>query len=183
MQHFLKIADGIDVGPLRAALDAHPELFGLLTHRAEGDSPHREMTDIWVRFNAYKNFGPDFGAEHDSVWYPSSLHIIDELKPIVFDLMRQVEGERLGGILITKLPPGGRIAPHVDGGWHAGYYQKFTIAIKSAPGALFRFPDGDIAASPGDCHWFDNSVLHSVENDTEEERIALIVCIKTRLYR
>lgn len=182
MAQFLQLASGIDVAPLRAALESQPGLFGQLTHRAEYvNSPHTAMSDIWVRYNAYENLGPAFNDEHDSVWYPSADHL-PEIKPIVFALMHKVQGERLGGILITKIPPGGGIAPHIDVGWHAGYYDKFFIPIKSAPGALFRFPDGDINAQPGDCYWFDNSVDHSVENNSAEDRIAMIVCIKTSLF-
>lgn len=183
MPHFLPLATGIDVAPLRAALDAQPDLFGVYTDRAAyPGSPHQEMTDIWVRFNALAKRGPEFNAEHDSVWYPAYA-ALPELKPIIFGLMRAVEGERLGGILITKIPPGGAIAAHVDSGWHAGYYEKFYIAVQNAPGAVFRFPDGDLVAAPGDCYWFNNSVSHSVENNADQERIALIVCIKTDIFK
>lgn len=182
MQHYLQLASGIDVAPLCAALNAQPELFGQHKHRAEyAGSPHTAMSDIWVRYNAYENFGPAFNDEHDSVWYPVIDHL-PQIKPIVFELMAAVQGERLGGILITKIPPGGGIGPHIDGGWHAGYYDKFFVPIQSAQGALFRFPEGDIAAQPGDCYWFDNSVTHSVENNSTQDRIAMIVCIKTSLF-
>lgn len=177
------IATEIDVGPLRAALAAQPYLFG--QHRARADaygSPHRAMSDIWVRYNDIRNFGPHFNDEHDAVWYPA-YDQLPELDPILFGLMGFVGGERLGGVLITKLPPGAEIATHVDSGWHADYYEKFYVAVQNAPGAVFRFPSGDIVAQPGDCYWFDNSVPHGVINGSCEDRIALIVCIKTRKYQ
>lgn len=168
--------------PLRAALEAKPHLFGQHTARATAyGSPHTEMSDIWVRYNDIKNLGPAFNDEHDSVWYPA-YDELPELRKILFTLMACVEGERLGGVLITKIPPGGQIAPHVDRGWHADYYAKFYIAIQNDPGALFRFPGGDIVATPGDCYWFDNSVTHSVINDSGRDRLALIACVKTRHY-
>lgn len=180
-RHFQPVCRGLDVAALRAALARRPDLFGQHGARAYAGSPHQGMTDIWVRYNAPYNLGPFFNDEHDPVWYPA-WHQLPELHGLVFDLMRRVEGERLGGILITKLPPGASIAPHVDCGWHADYYEKFTIAVANPPGALFRFPDGDIAAENGDCWWFDNSVPHAVDNPTDHERIALIVCIRTALY-
>lgn len=183
MENFLHIAAGIDVAPLSAALDAQPDLFGQHNQRAVAyQSPHKAMSDIWVRYNHIDNLGPLFNHEHDAVWYPA-YDQLPELAPIIFGLMGFIEGERLGGVLITKIPPGGRIDTHTDTGWHADYYEKFTIAVKSAPGAVFRFPQGDIAAVPGDCYWFDNSVPHSVENNSDEDRIALIVCIKTRKFQ
>lgn len=182
-RHFLHIVEGIDVAPLRAALQAKPNLFGQHRARAEAyGSPHTAMSDIWVRYNHIDNLGPHFNDEHDAVWYPAYAEL-PELDAILFPLMTLVRGERLGGVLITKLPPGGEIAQHVDGGWHAGYYDKFYIAVQNGHGALFNFPSGDIVAQPGDCFWFDNSVPHGVVNGSDEDRLALIVCIKTDLYR
>lgn len=179
MTDFLQIAKNFKVGPLSAALAARPYLFGQHDERARAcGSPHDAMQDIWVRFNHIDKRGPGFTDEHDSIWYPAYRQL-PELKPLIFDLMGLVNGERLGGVLITKLPPGAVIASHVDGGWHADYYEKFYIAVDNAPGALFQFPSGDIVAVPGDCFWFDNSVPHEVVNHSAEHRVALIVCIKT----
>jgi len=193
MPGFLKVLEGVDVGPLQKALATHSHLFGQIPLRAAPKgSPHAEMTDIWVRYNDIKNYNPnpdnfctsgsDFNAEHDSVWYPS-YYCLPELKPILFGMMGYLEGERLGGILITKLPPGGKIHPHVDGGWHAAYYEKFYVAVRNPEGSEFVFNDGAIKAKDGDVYWFDNSVPHWVNNETDEERIAMIVCIKTEKFK
>lgn len=185
MQNFLKIADGLDVVALRLALVRQPELFGLRTARADVDaSPHTQMTDIWARYNAPEHLaqGPAaFNGEHDSVWYPEAA-FIPQVRPVVFDLMRRVEGERLGGVLITKIPPAGRIAPHVDGGWHAGYYEKYYVPIQNEPGAVFGFEEGEIHAIPGEAYWFNNSRLHWVENHSTCDRIAMIVCIRSHKF-
>jgi aspartyl/asparaginyl beta-hydroxylase (cupin superfamily) len=93
--------------------------------------------------------------------------------------MAQVEGERLGGVLITKLPPGGKIETHVDHGWHAEYYDKYFIPIINDQGCVFGFEGGGIYARAGDVYWFNNQSPHWVENHSERERIALIVCIKS----
>ncbi|MCY0916231.1 aspartyl/asparaginyl beta-hydroxylase domain-containing protein [Massilia antarctica] len=183
MASFQHIATGIQVAALLAALEAKSHLFGQHTARATAyDSPHRAMTDIWVRFNDIANLGPHFTDEHDSIWYPAYAEL-PELAPIIFGLMAHVHGERLGGVLITKIPAGGRIEPHVDRCWHADYYDKFYISLRNDPGALFHFPEGDIVASPGDCYWFDNGVTHSVSNDSQADRISLIVCIKTDNFK
>lgn len=183
-EHFFKVATGLDVAPLRAALQAKPHLFDAFTRRADSDgSPHYQAKDIWLRYNDNEVFEEvddytDFNDEHDSVWYPAAFEL-PEVMPIVFSLMRLVNGERLGGVLLTKLPPGGRIEPHIDPGWHAGYYHKFYVPILNAKGSLFRFEDGDIDPDDGDAWFFNNQVTHWVENNTDSERISLIVCIKT----
>lgn len=184
MNSHFKIAEGFDVLPLQQALKSNPQLFGQHRQRAEAYiSPHTAMSDIWVRYNHIDNYKDlaRFNEEHDSVWYPAYREI-PEIKPLVFGLMSLVQGERLGGVLITKVPPGGRIEPHTDHGWHAGYYSKFYIPIQNAEGATFSFPDGVIRPSLGDVYWFDNSFPHWVENNSKEDRIALIVCIRTELF-
>lgn len=181
-QSFLKIAEGINVIPLQMALISQPELFGKRTFRSDSySSPHKQMTDVWVRYNAYENLEKDpstFNDSHESVWYPEAA-AIPQIRPIVNWLMSYVEGERLGGILITKIPAGGGIAPHIDKGWHAEYYEKYYIPIQNDDGANFCFEDGVISPKLGDVYWFNNGVTHWVENNSQRDRIALIICIKT----
>lgn len=181
--HF-KIADDYDVLPLQKALKKQPELFGQHLQRAQMYlSPHAAMKDIWVRYNDIAKYTElsKFNDEHDSVWYPV-IESIPEVKPLVFRLMQQVQGERLGGVLITKVPPGGRIGVHTDAGWHAGYYSKFYIPIQNNCGAVFGFADGEIRPNLGEVWCFDNSVPHWVENESTEDRLSMIVCIRTENF-
>lgn len=151
--------------------------------RTAPGSPHSEMTDLWVRFNDLsKQQEGHMTDEHDSVWYPIA-DKLPALKDVVFNLMREVEGERLGGILITKLNPGGKIMPHIDTGWHASYYDKFFVPVLIKPEATFGFIDGNIHAKEGEAWWFDNSQLHWVTNNTDSDRLAMIVCIRTEKYK
>jgi hypothetical protein len=181
-----RIASGVAVAQLAAAINRQPWLFGQHGLRAyTADSPHQKMTDIWVRYNDINHLDTadpaGFHAEHESVWYPE-YYALPQLRPIIFDLMSFVEGERLGGVLVTKLPAGGRIERHVDGGWHASYYDKFYVAVQNEKGATFNFEGACIDPNPGDVYWFDNSKPHWVINDSEQDRIALIVCIKTHRF-
>jgi hypothetical protein len=97
--------------------------------------------------------------------------------------MHIVDGERLGGILITKLPAGGHIARHTDAGWHAQYYDKFYVPILNHKGSVFGFDDGIIEPELGEAWWFDNSNPHWVDNKSDCDRIAMIVCIRTELFK
>lgn len=184
MKSHFKIADDFEVLALQEALKRQPELFGQHMQRAKMYlSPHAAMKDIWVRYNDITNYTDlsTFNDEHDSTWYPA-YDALPELKPIIFKLMSLVQGERLGGVLITKVPPGGRIGAHTDSGWHAGYYSKFYIPIQNAEGAEFGFADGIIKPKLGEVWNFDNSVPHWVNNDSGEDRLSLIVCIRTDNY-
>ena len=190
MKHFRLIADGIDVAPLLAQIDAQPELWDRHRFRTGVKSPHAATSDIWVRYNVIERLGPRFHDEHVPVWYPAWKKL-PALRPIIFDLMARVQGEMLCGVLITKVPPGERVAPHVDLGWHVNYTEKLYICLRGAPGARFHCQEDispthvrleHIEPKPGECHLFDNRKRHWVTNDSEEDRITLIVCVRTDLF-
>lgn len=144
-------------------------------------TPHEDVSDIWLRFRDLSEMGEDkvafFNGPHASAWYPCAkeLPAVVELAGKVF---RDVGGKELGGVLITRIPPGGEVKPHIDGGWHAGYYEKFAVQIKGNERQAFCFEGVELSATPGQCYTFDNSKLHWVVNDSEHERMTLIVCIR-----
>ena len=168
-------------------LDNYDKFDQYKFRRTAQGSPHKEMTDIWVRYNdikprlATEDF-TGFNDEHDSVWF-DVVNKIPSVKKVIFDLMHKVDGERLGGVLITKLPPGGHIEKHTDAGWHARYYDKFYVPILNSKGSIFGFEDGNIEPNIGEAWWFDNSQNHWVDNKSETDRIAMIVCIRTDKYK
>lgn len=168
------IRGGIDVAPIYWKLLQHPELWNQNTTRtASPDSPHHELDDIWARFVDMKEAD---GLPRESVWYPAAE--ILGIKPLCLDIMRLVEGTELGGILITRIPPGAKCKPHVDNGWHARRYEKLAVQITSAPGQKFCFEGQELETKPGDLFWFDNQYTHWVTNDTPYERVTMIICIR-----
>ena len=186
MLYFQKMPYQIDVSKLNAELKAHPSLWGQHGWRKSDPSKvHSEMTDIWVRYNdigKYPKFDSSFNDPHVPVWY-EAWEKLPALKPIVRKLMVDEEGEMLGGVLITQIPPGGRIAPHEDKGWHVGYYDKFYVSLESHPGATFHCGNEVINPKTGDCWRFDNRREHWVNNDSAGFRRTLIVCIRTEKYQ
>ena len=133
------------------------------------------LIDPFIEHNP--KYPKDFFKEHDSVWYPA-FEQLPALKPLIFSLMAHVEGERLGGVLITRIPPGSSVAPHKDVGWHAGYYRKFGVQLRGGPDQFFCFEGETMVADAGDVYEFDNTATHWVENRSDRERITMIVCIK-----
>jgi hypothetical protein len=169
-----------DVAPALAQLAAHPQLWNRYTHRTRGYSPHRQIDDIWVRYRDFAAYSGDpsfFADEHDSVWYPEAA-AIPAIPALCLALMSTVQGERLGGVLITRIPPGGEVAPHIDHGWHARYYDKFAIQLMGTPEQAFCFEGCQLSALPGQAYMFDNSRTHWVQNASNVPRMTLIVCIR-----
>jgi quercetin dioxygenase-like cupin family protein len=163
------------VAPILWKLQSHPELWNQYTARtASADSPHHGLDDIWARFGDVGHAVD--GQAHQSRWYPAAELL--GIKQMCHDLMHMVDGVELGGVLITRIPPGAKCRPHVDPGWHARNYEKFAVQIASAPGQEFCFEGESLETRPGDVFWFDNQHLHWVDNPTQYERVTMIVCIR-----
>lgn len=185
MRYLRKLAEiGPDIAPIQAELAANPQLWNQYTLRTGYEGTPHGVDDIWVRYRSFDDIAihgmaiQDFvGTEHDSVWYAAS-DALPCLKSFIFEAMRYWEVERLGGVLITRIPPGGSVAPHIDGGWHAGYYEKIALQIQSAPGQTFCFEDGAFECEPGTIYSFDNSQKHWVSNRSLVERITAIICVR-----
>ena len=186
MKNFLKIAQGVDVTPLALQLHQQPHLWNVDRERLGPNGPHYDSDDIWVRLNDRTEADrtgdwSTFNNEHDSIWYPA-FYALPALRPLVFDLARRVEAERIGDILIWRVRPGHKIQPHIDKSWHVSYYDKFNICIHSAPGAAFVYEDEKIEDRPGDVHRFVNTVNHSVVNDSAEDYTVVCVCLRAHDY-
>ncbi|MEJ8855812.1 aspartyl/asparaginyl beta-hydroxylase domain-containing protein [Variovorax robiniae] len=183
MKNFQKIAEGCNVLPLMCAVQQRPELWNQNTLRTtHPGTPHTEVSDIWLRFNDMQKAAATGDAayvmdEHESIDYPA-FGQLPQARPLILGLMATVSGERLGRCLITKLAPGGKIAPHVDGGSHAAYYERFHIVLHGKTGSLFRAGDEVVEMKTGDIWWFDNSQEHEVANGSDDDRVHLIVDVR-----
>lgn len=198
MKYLQPLVYGLEIDPVVAELDTNPQLWNQYTLRTGGCAPvHNAVSDIWVRYRAWVEWeryqvgetvgdvtqlhrtrvAQFVGEEHESVWYPAGYQLV-ALRSLIFELMRHVEAERLGGVLITRIPPGGKVLPHIDRGWHAGYYEKLAVQLKSAPGQAFCYADGRFECPAGTVYAFDNSQEHWVDNDSDVERQTLIICLR-----
>jgi hypothetical protein len=179
MRHFLKIASGVDVTPVLNALAAKAGLWN--RHRlrtAYPGTPLAACDDIWVWFN--DDDPARSGEMVDAIQtrpYPAWREL-PQLRTLVLDLLRRVDGVQLGRVVITRLPPGARIEPHADKGAPATFYRRYQVALQSLPGCVFRIEDEAVSFQGGDVWWIDNRARHSVENNSADDRIALIVDIR-----
>lgn len=173
------ITSGYDVAEAQRQLE-NPAVWNRHRLRTEAyNTPHRAVSDIWVRFNdpALLDDPERFFGPHQAVWYPVVTDI-PAIWALTRKVFRRVGGKELGGVLITKIPPGGRVEPHVDGGWHASYYEKFALQIQGHKEQAFCFEGAELRPETGDLYTFRNDVLHWVTNDSQIDRITCIICIK-----
>lgn len=194
MRNFHLIASGVDVNPIVLALKRQPQLWKEDTYlRDYPQGPFGDTETVMLRFpvKTVKETEAELIAygksdeQHESVDYPAFAYL-PEARRVVFALMAQVEGERLGRVMINKLRPGGKIFPHADTPVHAEYYSRHHVVLQSGPGCNFRCGD-EIIGTPfteaGAVWWFNNKLEHEVVNNSVSDRIHMIVDIKTRSYR
>lgn len=189
MPHMQKILAGIKIDELLEQIQSSPDLWDRYDFRTHfyDNSPHREVSDIWLRYNDWSNFDTEnpsaFSSKHESVYY-SAYYELPAVKAIMDGLMTIVDGAELGGCLITKIPPGKRVYRHSDAGhWHSEYYlSKYLITLQSAPGQVFEFDNESHEAEAGDLFIFDNRPEHWVINDSAVDRISLICAIRQKTH-
>jgi hypothetical protein len=179
---FSRLSAGIPVDVALAELAAQPELWNQHTERtAYQDSPHRETSDIWLRFRDPKErLSPTAVSDpHFAVFYPA-WKALPALRPIVFDLMASERAVYLGGMLITRLPPGREVHAHNDrGSWHAEYLNTKVYVILQANDRCVNWcEDERVTMRPGEAWQFDNLKMHGVINGGKADRLALIVTLR-----
>jgi hypothetical protein len=124
-------------------------------------------------------------AEHRShvdIWDCQWLPVAEELpliKNLVLDIGRMVEATRLGRVFVNLVKPGGRIYRHADTPEHANTWCRLHVVLHAEPGVKFYCgPVGDeelCLFTSGDFFYFSNEYPHEVINESEYDRIHLVM--------
>lgn len=192
MKHFHFLAHGLDVNPLMLAIRRQPGLWQedtFLRHYPQG--PFGQTETIMIRFpekveglteeqiEAYKQNQLAGYDQYEAVNYPA-LEKLPEARKLIFDLMARVNGERLGRVMINKVCPGGRIFPHADTPEQTRYFSRYQIVLHALPGSVLHCENENIMYETGQCFWFNNSLEHSVVNNSADDRVVMVVDIRTQ---
>jgi hypothetical protein len=175
----------VDVTEAITQLNENPELWDQFDMRTKlyAQSPHREVHDIWLRYRDWAEFDPEnaqnFSNEHESVDYPA-LQKLPAIAAIIEDIVQRLGPVKVGGCLITRIPPWRQVYPHSDAGsWHAEFYdRKVLVLLQSAPEQSFNFVGEAHYGEAGEVFEFDNKPIHSVTNNSNMDRISLILALK-----
>lgn len=183
MLHFQKIRSGWDVSLALNAIMLNPQLWNLNIIRTSPDTKHHvEVDDILLRFNHLDQSVLNIVNSKDCVNL-EAFTLLPQLRPLIFGLMSLVEGEQLGRVMITRLRPGGKIHPHSDAvsevGSYSSFYTRYHIVLSGHEGSMFRAEEEVVCMRTGEVWWFDHNTTHEVLNNSMEDRIHLIVDIRT----
>ena len=178
MTRFYQLAQGVDLGSLRADLVRNEHLWDANpTRRMYLGSPHFAMTDITARYMPEGSITTQRrGEEHRNVFWPA-WHALPALRPLVFATMARVSAVELGSIILTRLPAGKMIEPHADKGWAPEFYNcKAHLTVMGR--ALVRCGEDACVFEAGTVWTFDNLLTHSVENIGDGDRIVVIISMR-----
>lgn len=187
MRNFQKVGD-IPTMPLLHQVVRNPQLWNENRFRTEfPNTPHVDVDDIWLRFSDPKTCTTTSNVIGDDrpIWYPAA-NVLTAAKPLVLQLMGAVGGYELGRLLISRIKPGGVILPHRD---DAGEYvhmkdiSRYHVCLQGLPGSLYhcgeKGEEETVNMQTGEVWWFNAHKLHSVVNNSADDRIHLLVDIKT----
>lgn len=184
MRNFHKIATNVNTLPLLHAVQRHPELWNVNKFRTSfPNTPHSEVDDIWLRFSdpeTCTTIGNVIGDDRP-IWH-SAAEILTQARPLVLDLMRAVDAYDLGRLLVTRLAPGGRILRHADK--DGDYVQaldraRYHVVLQGLPGSLYVCGNETVCMQTGEVWWFNAHEEHEVVNNSEDDRIHLLVDVRT----
>lgn len=179
MRNFQLLTSNLEVTTLLNQINRQPNLWDENTLRTKHPgTAHSQVSDIWVWFNDIAPLLEDKVINDKEVIPYRAWKELPALRPIIFALMRQVEAVRLGRVIITRLPPGKEITPHVDMGAPAEYYSRFHLAIQCLPGNIFKIGDEEVSFRTGEIWWIDNKIQHSVINNSGDDRIVCIIDLR-----
>lgn len=177
MRNFANIAYGMDFVPLHFAIVRQPQLWTMDTFWKDSAQPiFRDVDTIYLRFPAKDGSDPMEATDQPA------FDLLPEARAVLFSVMGRVQGERLGRVLINRLPSGASVLSHSDRveGMTEKYYDRFHAVLQTNAGVDFRCGDEHVTMRTGDIWWFDNFTVHEVKNSGNTDRIHLVMDIRTR---
>lgn len=181
---FHRVVQNLNVDRINRQLEENAHLWNERPFRTGySTSPFAMTSDIWVRYRPIEELktADDYLQPHQAVFYPT-WDILTELKPYVVLFQKLAGARELGGILLTKKPPGSAIPPHSDkGSWHAEYMDAKIWLTLSGPdeGCVHTCEDESVVMKPGEAWTFNNLLPHSVSNQSSQDQVTLIVCMRS----
>jgi hypothetical protein len=183
MQHFKLRTRGIDTRPYLDEIEANPQLWAADTTRQEKIVTQRETQAIGLRSHAPQ-------ADLDSrvrramplryTGQPSALSAYFPLASAFVDELVASMGGRMGRAVMANLKPHGSVYLHTDDGLYWLLRDRYHFVLKSVAGSRLRAGGEEVRMQEGELWWFDPTVPHEAFNDSDENRVHIIVDVLSR---
>lgn len=174
MNHFTRIATGVDIAPLLAELDAAPDMWLVDTSRQRKVRCQRHTRNIFLRAPR-KPLPP--GAKNANDVHESRVAPAAAKFPRTLGYCKRVAdalGGTLGRATLVTLLPRCRVFPHVDAGAYYRIRDRLHLVLRSPEGSPLWAGDEAVVMRTGELWAFDNKARHWAENPSDEPRMHLI---------
>lgn len=149
-------------------------LWDAVTHRQDyPGSAHRDTRAIYLRWAA--EWTPACIFDTLSAEWCDAASIMAKTMGLVRSVLAEIEAKELGRAMIVSLRPGGIITPHCDEGAYARHFARYHVPLESASGNTFTVGGETVRMEVGELWTFRHDLEHTVRNDSELERVHLIV--------
>ena len=139
----------------------------------------------------HKETNSFFLAEFNAEWIPNTKYEIDFrytnypiwnlVKPIIDDLEKIYDG-KIGKVVFPKLKAGNRVYKHKDTTEYLNVIHRNHIPIITNKDVLFYVDDGALNMFEGECWEVNNLKFHEIINNSNQDRIHLIIDIIPNKY-
>lgn len=143
------------------------------TSRQDNHYVHKDTTSYFVySTNLQWKSGQDFNVQTKS----NDPKLLELIEPIIKDLERIHDGVR-GNVLLIKLKAKENIAVHHDSGDYLMLSRRNHIPIVTSDDVFFGVGEEKVNMQAGECWEINNSRLHYVDNNSDIDRVHLLIDI------
>ncbi len=135
--------------------------FTQLVHSIQRQSDLWSDDQIWLR-----------GGFPEPVWLPSIARL--SVKALLFDLMRSVEGEALGGVVLLRLPPGSAKAQEPEP-W---YWTQYHMGLYVGKGLVLECGPERVMLGQGEVWYNDSGNVTKLVNNTSDDVLLLKIWVR-----
>ena len=174
MANLIRIADGIDVSPFLAELEADPLAWYDNVNRQMYIGVQQHTQSIRLR-TAKTDPSPSVASSQDILESQtlSQYQNFPEAWKFCTNYTASQNG-MLGWVSYIKLFPRKQIYPHRDDGLYYALRDRYHLVVKSVKGSILRVGSQTVTMYPGEFWVFNNKLEHEVFNPSDEDRIHLV---------
>ena len=148
-------------------------------------SRQNQPNSVHMNTNTYyiRSFKPGWEPHEKLTVFPlaNSVYVLSIVDKIIKDLELVHDG-RVSLAMIVKLLPDSDIIPHADESKYLGVVRRHHIPLKTNEEVLFHIDGESINMKVGECWEINNSRVHHVTNNSNEDRVHLIIDILPKQY-
>lgn len=143
------------------------------TSRQDNYYVHKDTTSYFIyTANLRWKSGEEFMVQTKS----NDKQLLELVEPIIQDLEKTHNGVR-GNVLLIKLTAKQNIAIHHDSGDYLMFSRRNHIPVVTSDDVFFGVGSEKVNMKAGECWEINNSRLHFVDNNSEIDRVHLLIDI------